>query len=469
MSLIGSLDQFDLANILRRIEVFAKTGLIVVKQQDLWVEFYFRQGQLVCIGPMRANATLIDRLLQANLLSFQALPQIMSVISATESNETRIAVALINEGYLSREILRAWAAHETSQVLQTIMTWPAGEIYFEDECPTPADRLLVALSISTLLDTLPAAPQTASTSAPTTDEPVYRASAQPAPGTPIPQQNTSMGQFDATQLIETAQPFASPQPRTQNVAPAASSTFNAAQLIEEFPTFTQQSPADKAEAPGMFSASDLFDDMPFNASGSLNAPAFADQNPSSAMASIFGAEVDISASTQSSLTPPQQVYNPLPPARIDTSFMTPDLILIPVDLSSLREQNPQVQLTTDQWRLFAMIDGQVSLQMLCQALMAPPDQVRGVAGELMAIGLVMPLAQATGTFNTFQTNGQPAINTGQYPSAPYAAAPIETQSQWGNGNTGATFMVGGGWMLSSKHQAQSGQPSSAYAPVGGYR
>ena len=69
MSFIGSLEQLDLANILRRVEVFAKTGLLVVKQQDSWVEFYFRQGQLVCIGPMPANVTLIDRLLQANLLS----------------------------------------------------------------------------------------------------------------------------------------------------------------------------------------------------------------------------------------------------------------------------------------------------------------------------------------------------------------------------------------------------------------
>src|ERR1700730_5031717 len=76
VSLIGSLEQFDLANILRRIEVFSKTGLLVAKQGALWVEFYFRQGQLVCVGPMRANVTLIDRLLQAKLISFQALPQV---------------------------------------------------------------------------------------------------------------------------------------------------------------------------------------------------------------------------------------------------------------------------------------------------------------------------------------------------------------------------------------------------------
>src|SRR6266851_2864034 len=157
VSLIGSLEQFDLANILRRIEVFSKTGLLVARQGSVWVEFYFRQGQLVCIGPMRANVTLIDRLLQANLLSYQSLPQLRQVVGPSETNETQIALTLINEGYLSREVLRAWASHETAQILQAIFSWPAGEIYFEDDRPTPAGRLLVALSISALLEILPAA------------------------------------------------------------------------------------------------------------------------------------------------------------------------------------------------------------------------------------------------------------------------------------------------------------------------
>src|SRR5689334_1750314 len=138
VSLIGSLEQFDLANILRRLEVFSKTGLLVVKQGSLWVEFYFRQGQLVCVGPMRANVTLIDRLVQAKLLSPQSLPQVRALINPAETNETRLALTLINEGYLSREILRAWASHETSQILQTILNWPSGEIYFEENCSTPA-------------------------------------------------------------------------------------------------------------------------------------------------------------------------------------------------------------------------------------------------------------------------------------------------------------------------------------------
>ena len=494
MSLIGSLEQFDLANILRRIEVFSKTGLLVVKQGTLWVEFYFRQGQLVCIGPMRANTTLLDRLLQANLLSFQSLPQIKALLGSTDTNETRIALTLINEGYLSREVLRAWAALETSQILRAIFSWQTGEVYFEDDCPTPADRLLVALSISALLDTLPATdpvslPRPASANAPSTNEPVS------APARLIPVRETpvtsKLGDTEYAGQVQTTPPV---EPAPSFTAPATGS-LSAARFIDTTSAF--DAPARSEDASGLFSASQLIDDHAFSAPSSFNAASLVEDTPPPPLsfaseapaAGLFGSELDISAPNTASLLPPQPVANPLPPTRINTDFMTPELILVPVDLSSLRERNPQVQLTPDQWRLFALVDGQASLQALCQALMAPAEQVCTVAGELMAIGLVMPFTQP-GAFpemvSPASTGGMSTMApSGQYPVAlparsPQAVAPapspfmppIETQSQWGNGTSGATFMVGGGWMLSAKQEvprSTQGQSSTAYAYVGGYR
>ncbi|HXR66273.1 MAG TPA: DUF4388 domain-containing protein [Ktedonobacteraceae bacterium] len=459
MSLIGSLEQFDLANILRRIEVFTKTGLLVAKQGTMWVEFYFRQGQLVCVGPMRANVTLIDRLLQANLLAPQSLPQVKRIVEPSEVNETRIALTLINEGLLSREILRAWSSHETSQILQAIFSWPEGEIYFEDDCPTPADRLLIALSVSALLEALPPAvlaPRAASVNAPSTDElshaPQSDITSMPTPFPPV--EIGSGGQ------VHSGPSFSSPAP----------GLLNASQLIEHSPAFKQ--PETPRNGEGIFNASQLIEDFPFNtasAGGPVNAaqllddvppPSFASANP----AAIFGAEIDIAAPNQISILPPQPVRNPLPPARIDTSFMTPELVLAPVDLSTLRERNPQVQLTPDQWSLFALVDGQLPLQALCQALNAPAEQVCMVAGELMAIGLVMPLNPSTGALSELMSPAMGMSPSAQYPvytPQPMMSAPNEMQSQRGNSTNGAPFSMGGGW--------RQGQSSPAYAPVGGYR
>ena len=493
MSLIGLLEQLDLAHVLRRIEGFAKTGLLVVKQQHAWVEFYFRQGQLVCTGPVRAQTTLLDRLLQANLLSYEVLPQVIPIIDPSESNETRIALALINEGYLSREILRAWAAHETSQLLMMIYHWTNGEIHFEEECPTPSDRLLVALSISTLLDTLPVA--TAPNSA--TYQPNTGPSSMGNPAGPqtFEAQATRvtsalshsgpMGQINTSQLQETP-PYGAPiSPIPEAYLSQASGKLNAAQLVDMMPSFATPPATNQPETSGLFNGAQLLDDnLPF---GSASSPSFAEQN--SPAASMFGAELNIAAATQSTLTPPQPVPNPLPPTHIDTSFMTPDTILVPVDLSSLREQNPQVQISPDQWSLFTLIDGQTSVQMLCAALRAPAEQVCMVAGELMAIGLIMPLTQASSAFQVMPPpqpawSGMPASPT-PYAASPTAPtwgpppgmsgpmpmpvmAPTPMAMQWGGGGTtGAHYALNGNRGASS--QAGMPQMSQAYMPSGVYR
>ena len=61
----------------------------------------------------------------------------------------------------------------------------------------------------------------------------------------------------------------------------------------------------------------------------------------------------------------------------------------------------------------------------------------------------------------------------QYSQNSFTSPPIETHSQWGNGGTGATFVLGNGWVVaSSTSQSQpSGDANSDrtlnYATAGG--
>ncbi len=506
MSLIGSLEQFDLANILRRIEVFKKSGLLVVKQSRLWVEIYFRQGQLVCIGPMRGNMTLVDRLLQANLLTQQQLPRVMPLVATSGLSETRLAVLLINDGCLSHETLRNWAAKETSQVLQVIFSWPEGEIYFEEDKQVPADRLLVALSVNMLLDTvlsnsLPATPSTplasaprpASFDAPTTNEPVPFPVQQPSQ--PLRGAFSSTGDSSAISMRQnrSSTPFAANVPLPPPVHTLASS-----QAFENPPVSGPLS--GKIESVSEVNDAQLIEKHPSGSlvPGIVSTPRMVESSPAVSFASLIQASPEpqsppnTGSSLQSSFVQPQPVPHPQIPMRIDTSFMTPDLVLVPVDLSVLRERNPQVQLTPDEWRLFALIDGHASLGVLCQSLMIASEQICVLAGELIAIGLVMPLTLIAGLSGELSpisrdymvggSNNGPVYMPGR--GAPMAAPwsppqsssgsmvspPVATQSQWGNGNNGATFMVGGGWMMTpGQGMAHPGQSSSSYAPIGEYR
>jgi len=357
VSVIGSLEQFNLSNILQRIEEYKKTGLLIVKQGKKSVELSFRQGQLMCIGPIKVNRTLGDRLLQAGVISQKAFQEVTYALGTAQLSETRSAIILIDLGYVNQESLYTWAAKEASCVLQVLLSWSTGEIYFEEGMQPPADRLLISLSVSSLL------------------------------------------------------------PR-QRVANRVRNT--------------------EALSPSQVQLSSI-----------------------------------------------QRVVEPLAPRPIDTSFMQPQMVLIPTDLSGLRERNPRIQLTPEQWRLFTLADGQTSLQKACQLLEMPRELVCQLAGELIAFGLVTISMPTSGSVNEPSPITQGFVNTGLSNSYAMAAndngsnfsttAPIETLSQWGNGGNGATFVLGGGWVVASSpsQPLQSSGPlnlsDKMYAQAGGVR
>lgn len=321
MSLLGTLEQFNLKQVLQRLETHEKSGLLVVKQGEEWLEFYFQKGQLQCTGPLRTQTTLENRLVQAGVISPQARQEALRAYDLAEPNETRMAMLLIDNGYVSREALRAWASKETTKVLQQVLTWHSGDIYFEDEVPPPSGRLRVALSVSILLNSI----------------------STPAPQTARPRITTVLVKDESA---------ASSVARAQE-ASAAPRPLSTTQLL-----FDESVPAPRT-------TSALLPEL--SPSANNNSP-------------------DTPAIT-STLTPPRPVSKLSPLRQIDTSFMKPEMVLMLNDLSSLRQQNPQFQLTPDQWRLFTLIDGRISLQTACQKLDTTPQWICQVAGELIALGL----------------------------------------------------------------------------------
>ncbi len=378
MSLLGTLEQFNLAHVLQRLETHAKSGLILIKQGEQWVELYFRQGQLLCMGSVRKNATLEDRLVQARVISPQARQEALLAIDSAEPGETRMVLTLLEMGFVSREALRAWATQEATQVLQLLLTWSTGEMYFEEDVLPPNGRLLVALSVASLLATLPSQPSVSHpVQASITAAPMQMMQAMPDSVTDASESQSS---FSTSQLLSGSMP-----------KPRATSLISSREIFQ---------PSDMVSAP-------------------------------------------VAAPATGTLTLPKPIANPTAPRCIDTSFMRPEMVLMPMDLTSQRERNPQLQLTPEQWRLFALVDGRTSLQMACQALGCAPELVRQLAGELIALGLVYiptPVRQpapvnlvTVGVSNGYMTPGYaaataqpwaPIPTTGTIPfPAPAPAAP----------------------------------------------
>ncbi len=436
MLLIGTLEQFNLSSVLQRIETHSKTGLLTVRQGSPSVELYFRDGRLMCVGPVRTNATLGDRLLQDGVISSQVLQETLLAVGDARDCETRVALTLMDLGYVSHEDLRAWATRKATEVLQVLLTWTSGEVHFDEGAFPPNGRLLVALSIKALFSAIP--------------------SLASAP--------RSVFSYDA-------------QPAMVQHEPAQSPVASAARRVPDVPT--------------LIDASDLLsqDDPPPTAVYSAEA-----------FSSLRSPKENVSGPLADAPTlHPAAVMAPAPPKRIDTSFMRPDMVLVPLDLSAAREHNLQIQLTPDQWRLLTRVDGRTSLQMACQELSMTPDMVCQVAGELIAAGLIQlalpaqvqeselsPISReliASGLSNGFIAPAysvaaapplSPALPTSDVLPQFSSSAPFETQSQWGNGGNNATFVPGRGWIASPQplqplptNGPLASTYSDMYAQVGG--
>ncbi|MBV9229464.1 MAG: DUF4388 domain-containing protein [Chloroflexi bacterium] len=427
-----------MSSVLQRIEAHGKTGLLVVKQGVNWVEFYLRDGRLMCIGPVRTNSTLGDRLLQDGVISPQALQETLRIIGEPQPGETRMALTLMDLGLVGHEALRSWATQKAVEVLQILLTWSYGEVHFEEGAVPPPDRLLVAISLSSLLSTVSVV---------------------------VPPSPQTYNEMSVNKVQE--QPQAQPVTATSNVSTAAT-LMDASQFLDDMPFNTSS-------------------DMPFDAAPAASSSPLAEALlPNFASPAIGGP-----SPSPSPLAQPVPVAVPMAPIYVDTSFMRPDMVLMPADLSAFREQNPAVQLTPDQWRLLTRVDGRTSLQAACQELGMAPTMVCQIAGELLAQGLILvappeqmsgdevlvaPGSYATpGWNNGYVTPGYAAAAVAPW-SAPFptpdvmpqfsSASPFEAQSQWGNGGNGAIFIPGQGW-IATPQPMQPLQPNGAVGTYGG--
>ena len=419
MSLIGKLEQLDLSSVLKRLETYTKTGALVVKQGAQWVEFYFREGRLICIGPVRTDATLCERLLQAGVISEQAVRETMLVMGGAQPGEMRMALTLMDLGHVEHDALRAWATQNALGVLQAVCMWSHGEIYFEDDANPPPDRLLVALSITTLLSYL---------------------------------STTTVNPLSYSTVSNVA------RPQTQNLAPVST----------------------VLDSPTLFDASQFFSDSPAVHSTEALSPV------------TGGLLADIQPPVSVSPGPimrqqPMPTVMPIAPRRIDVSFMQPEMVLVPMDLSPVREHNVQIQVTPEQWRLLTLVDGQTTLVAACQELGMMPEMICQLAGELIVAGLVnvvlpsqlQSMAQPMSEFMPASTTGPiPPSWSGEMSSPEMLPQyspilPSETRSQWGNGGNGATFVLGHGWIASPQPMTplqptgNMAIPGGAYAYAGG--
>ncbi len=507
MSLIGTLEQINLTSLLQRLESYAKTGLLVVQQGKQWVELYFRDGRLICIGPVRTQANLGSRLLQEGYISVSALQETLYTLGGAEASETRIALTLMDLGHITHEQLRSWATKKTYEVLHVLLSWTSGDVHFEENFAPPGDRLLVAIVLSSLLPAQSSPAPTAS--ARPGDETQSARTEQLSNREPLKPRFTKASEISNVPTLlepdqfglETGSSSPNKYMYAENARPDFSPFFSPVPTSNAI--FSQPEPATPES--GAKSGNDAGYTSVFEGSsgGNVSGDAFlSDGNRASDDQAFVSFLDDDSGSdtfgSSSGRRQPEFVTTPFTPRRIDVAFMQPEMILLPVNFSSALAQNPSVQITPEQWMVFAQVDGQTSLQRVCMNLGTHPSQVCQVVGELLAEGLIqicMPDALPMKDFSPLSRDGLTSSMNNGYITPGYASMPVppwsagvptqdaasrpagnsfESQSQWGNGANGASFNSGQGWIASPQplRPLSSGglpgpYPHNMHVPVGG--
>jgi Domain of unknown function (DUF4388) len=499
------LEQISLVNLLQRLESYSKSGLLIVRQDAQWVELYFRDGCLMCIGPVRSSATLGNRLLQERFVSPRVLQETLLAAGMAEPSEMQLALALVERKLISQEQLRNLFMKMAYEVLQTLSFLGNAEVYFEENVAPPADRLLVAIALSPMLSVLNPAP---APTAPPSTEPVtpFASAARPVPTTeqlsnpgPLQPRLTRASEISNAPTLTSPEQFesSSASPNASTYAANLRQGFSPLPAVPASNAIFSEPPAPPAAAGN--AGNSYVSVFEQSADGGSFFGGVGDDAPEDrAFVSFLGDDSsEGSLSSPSGRRQPEPVTAPFMPKRIDISFMRPEMILLPSDFSPALVQNPSVQITPEQWMVFALVNGQTSLQSICNGLGTPPTQVCQVVGELIAEGLIRlcmpdgaPVKESTPP--RAREAMAPGMNNGGYIAPGYASMPVpswspstpapeamglgnsgsfEAQSQWGNGGNRANFVSGQGWIAPPPSQPLQtsgplGPRPNMYAPVG---
>ena len=488
MSIIGTLETLPLPLLLRRIEAFTKTGLMTITQGMQSVELYFRKGLLMCVGPVRTDVSIAERLLQDGMISPLALQDVVQVHGDAQVGETRIALTLMEMGHIKREDLRAWMTKKVTDVLYVLLNWKNGSIDFVENVEEPVARLLVSLSISALLDAQTATPNPALQLDMEFEQDVASLSSQQEEYEAIETQMMHVSKsipvlkqeplpVSRLEVDRPSSPYQSLQSGRPLTPTLSNPDISQARTLYEASQFM----AKPTESPLPFSSSELLSSLSVPNVPETAVPASSYLDSSilfSGLDDLLDIEPNKALQAISPVATPAPLAPYYPPRQVDTSFMQPDMVMVPAQSS---RGDDRILITQEQWQLLTRVDGQTPLRQICVEQRISFEHVRQAAGELIAQGLVhvvyaqslqsqpdsggaltspstpMELSPASrqlvtaGLHNGFVVPGSyasvaPSWGDGLPVSQmKYLSPSYETQSQWGNSGNGVSFVAGQGW------------------------
>ncbi|MBN1936973.1 MAG: DUF4388 domain-containing protein [Anaerolineae bacterium] len=149
MALKGNLQDFSTTQLLNLVHLARKSGALQVDQDSQTAELFFQEGKIIF-----ASLTGFDGLLTAMLARAGKLSpgQAKAIQSRTqERDDKRLAMILIQNGYVSKEDVVQSATQYVLDVVYRLFTWTFGEFFFEPSKQPDRNRLVVPIDLGNVI------------------------------------------------------------------------------------------------------------------------------------------------------------------------------------------------------------------------------------------------------------------------------------------------------------------------------
>ena len=152
MALRGNLKDFSLPDVFQLVTFSRKTGVLRIEREDsAQGSVWFRDGDVFFAQSNWHTELLGERLVRAQRLTSQALARALKIRTDEGEDGRRLGQILIDEGYITDEVLEAFVSEQIQETIFDLMRWDEGEFDFEAMPEAVEEDIGLSVSIENVI------------------------------------------------------------------------------------------------------------------------------------------------------------------------------------------------------------------------------------------------------------------------------------------------------------------------------
>jgi len=131
MALRGNLSDFSLPDVFQLVQLSRKTGVLRIHKDGAEGSVWFREGDVFFAQSNWHRELLGHRLVAAGRITTAALAKALEIRRTEPSGGRRLGAILVDEGYISQNVLEAFVQEQIQDTIFDLMRWDSGHFDFE--------------------------------------------------------------------------------------------------------------------------------------------------------------------------------------------------------------------------------------------------------------------------------------------------------------------------------------------------